>query len=154
VVELFAGRSVKDDIDLHLEAGSSTPRTLHPDGIHSLITNLVTNAIDACRFDPDESKERHTITVRCSTDPAGVTIIEVADDGAGIPEEVADKVFQDFFSTKGTEGTGLGLLIINRVVEEHGGEITYRSSPEHGTTFTVTLPPLSSPIPAGAEDLS
>ncbi len=154
VGELFAGRTAKDDIDLQVEVGPSRPRTLHPDGVHSLITNLVTNAIDACRFDPDESKERHTITLRCGTDPAGVTTIEVADDGAGIPEEVADKVFQDFFSTKGTEGTGLGLLIINRVVEEHGGEITYRSTPGRGTTFTVTLPPLPAPIPAGAEDLS
>jgi signal transduction histidine kinase len=143
VHELFHDRSAREDIDLRLEVGATRYRTLQPEGIHSLITNLVTNAIDACRFDPDESKQRHTISLRCRTAPDGGTLIEVADDGGGIPKELGDRVFEDFFSTKGIEGTGLGLLIINRVVEEHGGAVTFDSQTGRGTKFTVIIPPFT-----------
>jgi signal transduction histidine kinase len=144
VYDLFHERTASEDIELHLELGEPHRCTLNPDGIHSLITNLVTNAIDACRFDPDEAKIRHHITIRCAARPGGETWIEIEDDGTGIPNEVTSKVFEDFFSTKGTEGTGLGLLIISRVVEEHSGSITFTSEPGQGTTFSVLIPPLAS----------
>ena len=105
-----------------------------------MLTNLVANAIDACRFDPSDSKEYHTITLRCSTDAKGSTILEVEDDGAGIPDEMNSRVFEDFFSTKGSEGTGIGLLVVQKVAEEHGGEVTFTTEQGKGTTFTVTIP--------------
>ena len=70
-------------------------------------------------------------------------MFEVEDDGVGIPEEMSEKVFEDFFSTKGTEGTGVGLLVVQKVVHEHGGTVTFKSKPGEGTTFRIVIPPAS-----------
>jgi signal transduction histidine kinase len=64
----------------------------------------------------------------------------VEDDGAGIPDGLNNRVFEDFFSSKGTEGTGIGLLVVQKVAEEHGGKVTLNSSPGRGATFTVNIP--------------
>jgi signal transduction histidine kinase len=103
---------------------------------------LVSNAIDGCRFDLDETKDGHTITMRCELDDDGATVIEVEDDGGGIPEEFSQKVFEDFFSTKGTEGTGVGLLVVQKVAQEHGGNVNFSSAPGKGTKFRITIPPV------------
>ena len=64
----------------------------------------------------------------------------VEDDGAGIPENLSHRVFQEFFSSKGTEGTGIGLLVVQKVAEEHGGKVSFDSKPGRGTVFTVVIP--------------
>jgi signal transduction histidine kinase len=140
VHDLFGKRAAAEGIDIVIDNGEAHRATLDPDGLHALITNLVTNAIDACRFDTDENKKRHRIILKVASSSSGDTVITVEDDGSGIPEEMSEKVFEDFFSTKGTEGTGLGLLVIKRIVEEHGGNISFVSEQGRGTTFTVTLP--------------
>ena len=138
---LFAGRMADEDITIRTELSDPPHRsTLDPNGIHSLLCNLVANAIDACRFDPCPDKPGHTVVVRCFLNGEGATVFEVQDDGAGIPENLSHKVFQEFFSSKGTEGTGIGLLVVQKVAEEHGGNVTFESKPGHGTVFTVTLP--------------
>jgi signal transduction histidine kinase len=67
-------------------------------------------------------------------------VYEVEDNGKGIPAEWSTKVFDNFFSTKGDKGTGLGLLVARKVVQEHHGEISFTSEPNEGTTFRVALP--------------
>ena len=63
--------------------------------------------------------------------------------GAGIPADVIEKVFDPFFTTKPVgDGTGLGLTICHRIVDEHGGTIDVKSEPGRGTTFVITLPAL------------
>ena len=114
--------------------------TFDRDGIHNLLCNLVANAIDACRFDPASDKGGHRIVLRCSTNGGNATVFEVEDNGAGIPEDLNTKVFQDFFSSKGTEGTGIGLLVVQKVAEEHGGKVSFESTPGEGTRFTVLIP--------------
>jgi signal transduction histidine kinase len=145
VYDLYADRLADQGIELMVEQ-SGQPRCgkFDADGIHSLLCNLVSNAVDACRFDPDESKAVHTITLRCRYNGSDTTTLEVEDDGAGIPEDMNNKVFEDFFSSKGSEGTGIGLLVVQKIAEEHGGKVAFRSSPGQGTTFTVTLPTKSS----------
>ncbi len=141
VRDLFAGRMADENIQIQTELRE--PRHVgifDPEGIHSLMCNLVTNAIDACRFDDDENKDRHTITLRCWRNNKGDTVLEVEDDGSGIPDEANNKVFKDFFSSKGTEGTGIGLLVVQTIAEEHGGKASFVSESGRGTTFTVTLP--------------
>ena len=68
-------------------------------------------------------------------------MVEVADTGPGIHEEVADKLFTPFVTTKAT-GTGLGLTVARRVAQEHGGTLTASSRPAGGACFTLTLPAL------------
>jgi len=138
---LYVDRMKEENIELRTEQSRSPHRGLFdPEGLHNLLSNLVANAIDACRFDPSEDKAHHTITLRCRTNGDGATVLEVEDDGAGIPEDLNSKVFEDFFSSKGTEGTGIGLLVVQKVAEEHGGKVVFSSSPGNGTIFTVTIP--------------
>jgi signal transduction histidine kinase len=67
--------------------------------------------------------------------------IMVSDDGTGIPEDVLPHIFEPFFTTKAEgKGVGLGLAIAFGIVQQHGGKIEVSSTPQKGTTFTVTLP--------------
>jgi two-component system sensor histidine kinase HydH len=72
--------------------------------------------------------------------PAGSRVVHFEDDGPGIPEEVGDQIFSLFFTTKPEAGTGLGLPIVKKIIESHGGRLGYTSRPGC-TRFTVTLPP-------------
>jgi signal transduction histidine kinase len=65
---------------------------------------------------------------------------QVRDNGCGMEEETRKKIFQIFFSTKGSRGTGLGLMIAKKIVDEHGGVIDVSSQKGNGTVFTVKLP--------------
>lgn len=107
---------------------------LDPDGIHQVIMNLLSNALDAVE------PARGLIRVVARYDaPGRRSIIEVIDNGAGIPPTMMRHMFQLFHSTKGNRGTGLGLAVAKKIVEEHEGTISVKSSPE-GSTFTIRLP--------------
>ncbi|MEJ2717289.1 MAG: HAMP domain-containing sensor histidine kinase [Deltaproteobacteria bacterium] len=107
-------------------------------GIHTCLSNLISNAIDACEIDSKEGD--HVIVVKTFQDPPWGVVFEVSDNGVGMDEETKTKVFSSFFSTKGSKGTGLGLLVTSKIVQEHGGEISFESEPGEGTTFTISLP--------------
>jgi PAS domain S-box-containing protein len=107
-------------------------------GIHTCLSNLVANAIDAC--EGDKEKVGHKIVVRTHEDEEGSFIFEVSDNGAGMTDETRRKIFSSFYSTKGSRGTGLGLLVTSKIVAEHGGEIFFESVSGQGTTFTIRLP--------------
>jgi len=83
---------------------------------------------------PDGGELRVAAAVRGDT-----LEVSVSDTGDGIGTGDLSHVFEPFFSTK-SEGTGLGLALVHRIVQEHGGEIDVRSAPGLGTTFTLTLP--------------
>ncbi|HMK08232.1 MAG TPA: HAMP domain-containing sensor histidine kinase, partial [Anaerolineales bacterium] len=90
-------------------------------------------------------------TIRVSTRVAGSSVVvDVADSGCGIPEEHMSRLFTPFFTTKGPgRGTGLGLSIVYGIIKMHRGQITVKSRPGEGTTFTVTLPQRLPREPAG-----
>jgi signal transduction histidine kinase len=67
--------------------------------------------------------------------------VEIGDTGTGIPSSETDKIFNPFFTTK-DGGTGLGLALVHKIIEDHGGSITFRSSAGVGTTFRLLLPVL------------
>ncbi|MBL7204454.1 MAG: HAMP domain-containing histidine kinase, partial [Desulfobacteraceae bacterium] len=104
--------------------------------LKEVLVNIVVNGCEAM-------KGGGSIVVREDVDfvePLGrVIVIEVSDDGPGIPDSIQEKVFQPFFSTK-EEGTGLGLSIVARIVEEHGGQISVKSREGEGSRFIITLP--------------
>lgn len=105
--------------------------------IHSLIMNLVENAIDACKW--DKAKESHTINVIIQGDEHSIEF-RISDDGTGMDEETRTKIFSPFFSTKGTTGTGIGMVVAKKIVNEHHGTITVESVLGSGSTFIITIP--------------
>jgi two-component system, NtrC family, sensor kinase len=110
--------------------------------IGRVILNLINNAFYAV----DEKKkllpQRYEPTVSITTKKIGDKIeIKVADNGAGIPQKIVDKIFQPFFTTKPTgQGTGLGLSLSYDIVKAHGGEIKVNTKENEGTAFTISLP--------------
>ena len=121
------------NISLSQEYEKSLPRIPGRGGeLNQVWTNLLDNAIDAV-------DGRGSITVRAYAEGARV-VVEVADDGPGIPRAAQVHVFEPFYTTKDIgDGTGLGLAIVRRIVTDHGGEIFVQSEPG-GTCFTVRLP--------------
>ena len=112
---------------------------MDPRTVHRCLMNLVSNAIDACIFDDSVSKT-HSVAVRSRLDDGQRVCMDVIDNGSGMSDEVKATLFSAFFSTKGPKGTGLGLLVTRKLVEEHGGTIDVDSQPGQGTTFTIRLP--------------
>jgi signal transduction histidine kinase len=119
---------------------------MDPRTVHRCIMNLVTNAIDACIFDTEIDKD-HQVTVVTEREVAGTVRFDVKDNGCGMSEEVRAKLFSSFFSTKGVKGTGLGLLVTAKLVEEHKGTIDVTSVEGEGTTFSLRFP---APLPENA----
>jgi PAS domain S-box-containing protein len=116
--------------------------------IHQLLMNLGTNAVQAMpregrlsvALNAVEVVEPHQATIGIVA-PGAWIILQVADDGIGIPAEILPRIFDPFFTTKGASvGTGLGLSLVLRIVTEIGGAIDVQSEPGVGTTFTVYLP--------------
>jgi PAS domain S-box-containing protein len=107
--------------------------------LHRCLLNLVSNAIDACRDDPATDKQHH-VTVTTALEANQLFRFDVADNGSGMSEEVKAKLFSSFFSTKGPQGTGLGLLVTRKLIEEHNGRIDVESRLGEGTQFCVRLP--------------
>jgi signal transduction histidine kinase len=100
---------------------------------HRCLTNLVGNAIHAV----PEGIGR--IELRAQRIGRAPVRIEVADNGCGMPDDVQARIFEPFFSTKGSRGTGLGLSVVRKIVQEHDAELLLESVPEQGTTFTIAL---------------
>ena len=101
-----------------------------------VIINLLQNAKDAI----EESGKGSSIYLRTVLLPGGIVVVEVSDDGPGIPKKIIDKIFLPFFTTKGVgKGTGLGLSISRKIIEEIGGNISVSSPSSGGTTFRITL---------------
>jgi PAS domain S-box-containing protein len=105
--------------------------------LRSMLVNLTENALDACRL--DKAKARHRVVLRAS-DGGSAVRLEVEDNGIGMEQETREKAFSLFFSSKGGEGTGLGLFVANKIVTAHGGTIQIDSTHGVGTRFLVLIP--------------
>jgi PAS domain S-box-containing protein len=110
--------------------------------MRQVMLNLIKNAKEAM-------PKGGTLTVRTSREDRKV-LIHIQDTGIGIPEELRDKIFEAFFTTKQkVKGVGLGLSVCYGIIKDHGGEIKVESEVDKGTTFTIHLP-ISSPGPGGS----
>ena len=117
--------------------------SMDPNTLHEVLLNLMSNAVDACLFDENMDK-KWQVRLVTNTEKAGHIRFDVIDNGAGMEEDVMKKLFTSFFSTKGHRGTGLGLMVTRKLIEEHKGEIQVDSQPGRGTTFSFYLPYTSS----------
>lgn len=104
--------------------------------------NLITNAFHAVDEKKKSGVENYEPTITLSTKKENDTVkLKVTDNANGIPEDVIDKIFQPFFTTKPSgKGTGLGLSLSYDIIKAHGGELTVKSNREQGTEFTILLP--------------
>jgi PAS domain S-box-containing protein len=114
-----------------------------PDLLHQAFVNLVGNALDAMspggQLTLRAGRADDGLPAARGPGQAAALQVEIEDTGAGIPSVAAEKVFNPFFTTK-PGGTGLGLALAHRAIEDHGGTIGFRSTPGAGTTFRVLLP--------------
>ena len=108
-----------------------------PDQLRAALVNILENAVDACREKVDSPHPR--IEFRVHPDN-GHVIFTIEDSGVGMSEEVQSKIFTLFFSSKATQGTGIGLFITRKIIRQHGGEITVTSLPGEGACFQVRIP--------------
>ena len=104
-------------------------------GLNHAFLNLIANAMDAV----EDETGVITVSVRLDTMNRCITA-RVADNGSGIDPDKINDIFTPFFSSKGQKGTGLGLAVAKKIVEEHHGQILVSSESASGTTFTVNLP--------------
>ena len=136
-LELIRGRLEGHGIDVVQKLGEIPPIVCAPAQINQVILNLLLNAQQAIevtgrnagRIEIGTQANRHEV------------ILEITDDGCGIPEEIHSRIFDAFFTTKPVgEGTGLGLSISHSIVSDHGGRIELESTPGQGSRFRVVLP--------------
>lgn len=105
--------------------------------LHRAFLNLLVNAIDAVQPNTERGK---TIQVRAERVDGHRVVVRFRDTGCGVPAAERERIFDIFYSTKGAKGTGLGLAVVKKVVEEHGGSIAVESELNVGTEFTILLP--------------
>ncbi len=140
--ELNRQYAAKQGVALHVELPDRLPPVLcDPKLIHMAGTDILVNAIEACTwrdYGPDESPE---VVVRNSlTDDGKAFEIEIRDNGCGIDEEMKKHLFVPFFSTKKTQGTGLGLALTARIIKVHDGTLTVDTELDQGAVFRIRIP--------------
>ena len=116
------------------------PMAFDAEGIQRCLMNLVENGLDAYRSLGTFDRLKQ-VTLRTRRSAEGGVEYYVIDNGSGMDESVQQRLFQGFFSTKGTDGTGLGLMMTRRIVSQHEGTIEVNSRPGEGTTVMMRLPP-------------
>ena len=141
VLNLYQGRLMNSRIEVEVTYRTETRIECFENDIRQVLNNLIANAIDAMR-----TGGRLVVRAHDARHPVlgtqGVRIA-VADSGSGMSPETRQRLFEPFYTTKGLNGTGLGLWISQEIVARHAGELRVRSSQDelgHGTVFTLFLP--------------
>ena len=138
VVEITRGKWKNESerrglkVDVTIDAKSPSPVLGSRAEIREALTNLIFNSIDAL-------PEGGTIEVRCRTE-GREAILEVADTGIGMTEDVKSRMFEPFFTTKGMQGNGLGLSMVYGIVSRHKGSVEVETAPGSGTVVRMRLP--------------
>jgi signal transduction histidine kinase len=121
-----------DKLSLRIQADSAV--TANRVKLQQVLLNLLKNAADAIR---DRDDGQISLTVSTVDNQA---VIAVSDNGCGMTPDVAARIWEPFFTTKGEEGTGLGLDVAKAIIEAHGGTIECKTAPRQGATFSILLP--------------
>jgi len=144
ILALLSAQLRSHGIQIEVDVEPSLPG-VRADSRHleQVLINLLSNARDALNAMPDAAVKQ--IRIRACASPCGhpreCVVLEVADNGPGMPPEVREQVFEPFFTTKQvSQGTGIGLSIVHTIVAKCGGRIDVASEPGEGTTFRIELP--------------
>ncbi|QDU70186.1 ATP-binding protein [Mucisphaera calidilacus] len=124
------------------------PVPIDASGMHQAVLNLLSNALDAVE------PETGVVALSCTYDAEEPAVrITVVDNGEGMTKATQARLFEPFHSTKGLKGTGLGLVVTKKIIEEHGGRILVESTREDGTSFTLVLPVRDVPIESAGDTM-
>jgi signal transduction histidine kinase len=139
-LELLRNRAEEKGIAVKVNTWEGfAPRRIDSESLYRCLVNLIQNAIEA--FDEESARQDgREIVVEALPGPDDSLIYKVCDNGPGIDTETQKHIFKGFFSTKGTRGTGIGLMMTKRIVERHGGRIELASGRGTGTCLTLHLP--------------
>jgi len=130
------GRGLHMKLDIQTDLACGARVRSRPGMLQQVLYNLMINAGDAA-----EDRGTLTIRTRLGEGPLGEIVeLEVADDGAGMPDAVREQAFVPYFTTKGSAGTGLGLAKVHYLLQQNRGSIDLESAPGQGTRFTIRLP--------------
>jgi len=129
----------KNNVKIELSISQSLGNIdVDPTWFQASLINIVENAIDACAY--DHNKGEHIVKFQASLKDSDSICFTIQDNGMGIDQETQEKLFTMFFTSKGSQGTGLGLFIANRVINNHGGTISVSSTLNEGSTFEIYMP--------------
>ena len=135
---LFREKAANLDIELKSQINESVPEVrLDIASIRRLLNNLIWNALEACLN--DGKKKKNFVNVKTDLVDDDHFMFEITDNGIGMDQDTQRNIYEEFFSTKGSSGTGLGLAVVEKVVNRHGGKIEVTSTPGKGTTFKLTF---------------
>jgi signal transduction histidine kinase len=141
-LDLLRDRAEESNITLTVHTDShwgGEPLCIDSESLYRCLVNLIQNAIEA--FDEESARqEGREIVVEARPSDDGGVIYKVCDNGPGMDADTQKQIFKGFFSTKGTLGTGIGLMMTKRIVDRHGGRIQLASGRGAGTCFTLQLP--------------
>jgi signal transduction histidine kinase len=142
VIDLMASRAAELNVELIWRPAPNMPVLMFdPEALHRAILNVLTNAVDAC-----DEKENGRVTVTSRYDDASkLAQVVIEDNGSGISPDDLEAVFSVFVSRKGGRGTGLGLPVTRKILEEHGGQVRVESTVGRGSRFTLELPATPTP---------
>jgi signal transduction histidine kinase len=131
VIDGVSGEATSRGVTIEAEVDASVEMTGEREALRGVCANLVQNAVQAC-------SEGGRVTVSI-VEKGEQRVIDVTDDGKGMDEEQLKKIFEPFYTTR-QKGTGLGLALLHKTVQEHGGQVEVKSEPGTGTRFRIELP--------------
>ena len=143
-ITLLTPQATQSRVEVELRVAGELPKVLAiRDHLHQVVLNLLLNAIHATAR-PSGVGEPGRVVVSIANEPSeggAAVVLAVEDDGIGIGSDALERIFDPFFTTKGPDqGSGLGLMICHRIVQDHGGRIEVESLEGRGATFRVRLP--------------
>lgn len=135
---MLAKNMLKNHVQIVKEYGALPKISCSPSQINQVFLNIITNAVHAM---PESRKDSAVITLRTTRPSDGMVCVEIQDNGTGIPKDVLPKIFDPFYTTKEIgKGTGMGLSISYKIIQEHGGRIEVATEEGMGTVFSILLP--------------
>ena len=138
-VELFQEKAAAMEIQLISQLNPTLPQTtMDASSITRMLSNLIWNALEAC--DKDRRRPSRSVFVRADYYNKNHWMFEVEDNADGMDETTEENLFEEFFSTKGDKGTGLGLMVVDRIVRNHKGKIEVLTSAGIGSLLRTIFP--------------
>ncbi len=133
---LFQEKAAALKIRLRVQINPHLPEIkVDTTSVRQMLDNLIWNGLQACLN--DKQKKNHFVSIKTDFYDDDHFIFEVADNGVGMDQATQRNIFEEFYSTKGSGGTGLGLAVVEKVVNKHGGRIEVNSTPGKGSRFTM-----------------